>query len=109
MVPRLGSIGSNLWELAVLQTGNQCFQYGEASVPMFGNRYPRLGSIDSNVWEPAVFRTWKPCANDFHPLEIISLQNLFFKVWFMSHIFLVFDAGIVRTYHFFEPTHFFNI
>ena len=80
-VPRLGSIGSNVWQVA-----NLWFQDWEALVPTFGtqqflelgtcrskigkqwNVVLRLGNICYIVWEPLVPRTGNLCFQDWEAL-----------------------------------------
>jgi hypothetical protein len=66
VVPRLGGIGSNMWEPSTPRAGNSWFQDGEALVPTCGShQFLELGGRGSKNgehgfgslnWEPAVLR-----------------------------------------------------
>jgi len=51
VLPRLGSIGSLVWELLVPRTGSPWFQDWEALVRTFGNQLFELGKIGKHSFE----------------------------------------------------------
>jgi hypothetical protein len=93
----LRTCSSSNWE-PVLPIWFQCsgtaIQDWEALIRTFGNQqFFALGDR-----APMTSIPWK-----------LYLCKTFFQSLVYAAYFLVFDVGMVRTYHFFEPTHFFNI